>query len=229
MSTPTGCVTPPNAACAPTRTPLAPSLGSEERGAVAQKDLSLREAVRITQALPLPMEVVTSCLLDREQDQTFRKALEHGLATIAPAMRRGALGGVTGHVAESVVAVLLEQLGYFVVWQFVGPGAHGVDLLELSPDTNRLLAVEVKGTLRPRRWPSLSKGELNQFTPGWLDKRDNPGMFEWNIESDDVYGGIFLINFADRLWKAVLTNEFGVFHPISSPDDLQDLSWLDQL
>ena len=196
---------------------------------MAEKDLSFREAVRITQALPLPVDVVTSCLLDRGQDQTFRDALEQGLASIPRAMRRGALGGVTGHVAESVVAVLLEQLGYLVVWQFVGPGAHGVDLLELSPDTNRLLAVEVKGTLRSRRWPTLSKGELDQFTPRWLDKRDNPGMAEWNVESEDVYGAIFLINFADRLWKAVVTGDFGVFHAISGPDDLRDLSWLDEL
>jgi hypothetical protein len=54
------------------------------------------------------------------------------LTALHPAERRGALGGVTGHVAESVVEIVLESLGWTPVWHFLGPGRHGVDLLLLG-------------------------------------------------------------------------------------------------
>jgi hypothetical protein len=178
--------------------------------------LSLREA----QAFPLDPEVVRSCLLDSPTDRLFAQAFEHGLHTLAPAERRGALAGVTGHVAESVTEVLLDELGYHVVWHFEGPGRHGIDLLELLPTTDRLLAVEVKGTLRPGRWPRLSNRELRQMSAAWVDKGDNPGMAEWGLTSEDVEGAVVLVNFADRRWKAGLTTDFVTTRPVR---DLADL------
>jgi hypothetical protein len=67
-------------------------------------------------------------------------------------------GGVTGHVAESVIEVLLDRLDWRVLWHFTGPGRHGVDLLFLTSG-DKVAAVEVKGTLIARRIPRLSRHE----------------------------------------------------------------------
>jgi hypothetical protein len=100
--------------------------------------------VSLAKALPLEREVVLSCLDDaRAGDGTFETALELSLAALAPANRRGALAGVTGHVAESVAESVFERAGWTPVWHFVGPGCHGVDLLLLGPGQKRLFAVEV--------------------------------------------------------------------------------------
>jgi hypothetical protein len=95
---------------------------------------------------------------------------------------------VTGHVAESVVELLLAEVGYQLLWHFTGPGRHGVDLIVLCPAGERVVAVEVKGTLRPQYWPRLSRRELLQMSGAWVDKADNPGMANWELRSDDVYG-----------------------------------------
>jgi hypothetical protein len=39
---------------------------------------------------------------------------------------------VTGHIAESVVEVMLTERGLATVAQHSGPGRHGVDLLSSS-------------------------------------------------------------------------------------------------
>lgn len=39
-----------------------------------------------------------------------------------------------------------------------------------------VFAVEVKGILRARRVPRLTRGELEQMSEAWVDKPDNPGM-----------------------------------------------------
>jgi hypothetical protein len=142
--------------------------------------------------------------------------------------RRGALAGVTGHVAESAVEVLLEELGWVPVWHFVGPGRHGVDLLLLGPNAERLYAVEVKGTLRPGRWLRLTRAELTQMDVEWLDKPDNPAMREWGVASEDVYGAIVLVNFHDLLCKVALTSDFKTWRPIERPEQLTQLDWLDE-
>ena len=70
----------------------------------------------------------------------------------------------------AIAELLLDELGYHVVWHFAGPGGHGIDLLELTPDTGRLVAFEVKGTLRPSRWPRLSRREVDQLVRvGWTN------------------------------------------------------------
>src|SRR5207244_3749310 len=140
--------------------------------------------------LPLERELVLDCVdvKERPQDLPFAAAFEQTLQTLEPAVRRGALAGITGHVAESVTELMLERLGWTPVWHFVGPGRHGVDLLMLGPSAERLFAVEVKGTLRPRQWPRLRRAELTQMAVEWLDKADNPAMSEWGVASEDVYG-----------------------------------------
>jgi hypothetical protein len=196
---------------------------------VAPKRSNRHPVTRAT-ALPLERSAIAACLdlNERPSDAIFQTAFEGSLTALQPAERSGALGGITGHVAESVVEVVLEGLGWTPVWHFIGPGRHGVDLLLLGPDAERLFAVEVKGTLRPRRWPRMRRGELTQMDVGWLDKADNPAMSEWGVTSDDVYGGIVLVNFADLLYKMALTSEFATWRPIERLEQLEALDWLER-
>ena len=150
------------------------------------------------------------------------------LAALSPAERRGALAGVTGHVAESVVEVVLAELGYQLLWHFAGPGRHGVDLIVLCPSMERVVAVEVKGTLRPRYWPRLSRRELVQMSGAWVDKVDNPGMANWELRSDDVYGAVALVNFAAMAYRVAFTADFQQLEPVRDLDQLGDLGWLGQ-
>ena len=108
--------------------------------------------------------------------------------------------------------IALEAVGWTPVWHFAGPGRHGVDLLLLGPGEERLFAVEVKGTLRPRNWPRMRRGELTQMDLAWLDKADNPAMSEWGVTSDDAYGAIALINFAELRFKIALTRDFATWY-----------------
>jgi hypothetical protein len=115
-----------------------------------------------------------------------------------------------------------------MLWHFTGPGRHGVDLLALAPCGNRVLAVEVKGTLRPGVWPRLSRGALAQMSAAWIDKTDNPGMAEWDFNSDDVYGAVVLVNLADRLYRVGVTSDFNVLRPVNARAQLADLAWIDE-
>lgn len=179
-------------------------------------------------AFALDREIVAGCVdvAERPTDALFATAFESSLASLEPSQRRGALGGVTGHVTESVVEVVLESFGWTPVWHFAGPGYHGVDLLLLGPGAERLIAVEVKGTLRPQRWPRLRRGELAQMDVGWLDKSDNPAMKEWGVTSADVYGAVILVNFHDLLFRVGLTRDFATWRPVECLDQLEDLDWL---
>jgi hypothetical protein len=187
-------------------------------------DRSLPPAAAI---LALPPGIVEGCLnLDHPTDQVFARALHGSLAALSPAERRGALAGVTGHVAESVVEVLLAELGYQLLWHFAGPGQHGVDLVVLCPAGDRVVAVEVKGTLRRGYWPRLSRRELVQFSDAWVDKADNPGMANWELRSSDVYGMVVLVNFPAMAYRAAVTADFQQLQPVRTVEQLGDLDWL---
>jgi hypothetical protein len=179
---------------------------------------------------PLAAEVVHACLdLSQPVDRAFARACKASLSALSPAERRGALPGVTGHVAESVVEVLLAGLGYQLLWHFAGPGRHGVDLLVLCPQGERVVAVEVKGTLRQGHWPRMSSRELAQMSAAWVDKRDNPGMANWELGSQDVYGAVVLVNFATMAYRAAFTADFLHLHPVMEQRQLADLEWLDHI
>ena len=131
----------------------------------------------------LDARVVELCLrADDPIDAVFAEAFRSSLDTIPRASRHGALAGVTGHVAESVIEVILSEHGYQPIWHFEGPGRHGIDLAMLSPALDRVIVFEVKGTLRPRRLPGLSRRELRQMSTAWMDKKDNPGMASLELE-----------------------------------------------
>jgi hypothetical protein len=138
---------------------------------------------------------------------------------------RCALAGVTGHIAESVTELLLDSLDWRILWHLTGPGRHGVDLVVLAPG-DLVVAVEVKGTLVSGRIPRLSRREMTQMSAAWVDKADNPGMAELELDSEDVYGGVVVVNFADMIWRAALTVDFVKMQPVTEFDQLGHLGWL---
>lgn len=192
----------------------------------AEKSMRL-DSMRAATPFPIGPETIEGCLnLEDPRDRLFLTAWRRGLDSISPDARRGALLGVAGHVAESVVEVLLDAFGYTPIHHFAGPGLHGVDLLLLTPGGDAIIAVEVKGTLRSGHLPRLSKNTLLQMTAPWLDKRDNPGMSDWGLKSMDVYGAVVFVNFADHRYRVAFTDDFENLQPVTGEDQLTDLGWL---
>jgi hypothetical protein len=183
---------------------------------------SLPEALRSARALPLGRDLTSDLTLNDELGRRFARAGVGSLAALSPEERRGGLAGVTGHIGESVVAIALGAHGWSPVWHFEGPGRHGVDLLLLGPGAERLFAVEVKATLRPRYWPRVPR-QLDM--PVWLDKADNPGMEDWEITAEDVFGAVVLVNFHDWAFKAALTADFATWLGVIDSQQLDDLEW----
>jgi hypothetical protein len=185
-------------------------------------------ALRHSVAFPLGADLVSGCLdLENATDRLFARGCRSGAASLSRA-ERCAVAAVTGHVAESVTALLLDAVGWRVVWHHVGPGPHGVDLVLLTPDDN-VVAMEVKGTLVPGRIPRLSHRDIAQMSAAWIDKADNPGMAELGLRSADIYGGVVAINFADLTWRAAMMADFAQLRPISDIKELTQLRWLDPL
>jgi hypothetical protein len=182
----------------------------------------LPEALRSARALPLGRDLISALTLDDELGRRFARARAASIAALRPEESRGGLAGVTGHIGESVAAIVLGAHGWSPVWHFEGPGRHGVDLLLLGPGAERLFAVEVKATLRPRYWPRVPR---HLDMPVWLDKADNPGMKDWEITSEDVYGAVVLVNFHDWAFKVALTADFEDWLPVTDPRQLDDLEW----
>lgn len=157
---------------------------------------------------------------DRLFDRGWRRGAHH-----LSRSERALIASVTGHVAESVVELLLNELGWEPLWHFSGPGYHGVDLVFLAPG-DRVVVVEVKGTLLPGKVPRLGHREILQMSSTWIDKCDNPGMTDLNLTSADVYGGVIAVNFPDRTWRTALTRDFDRFIPVTGCNQLRDTSWL---
>jgi hypothetical protein len=170
---------------------------------------------KVVEALALDPSLVARCVRDGEPlDEAFATAFVRALTALPPERRRGALSPITGHIAESVAEVTLDSFGYVPLWHHDRTGRHGVDLVLLHLASEMVFAVEVKGTLRPRRWPRLSCREVEQMSSQWLNKSDDPGMRELQFASEDLYGAVVLINFADRAVRVALTADF--IHSIPS-------------
>lgn len=182
-------------------------------------------ALRRSSAFRLDTSVVEECIDPASaRDRLFGRGWRSGPASLTRA-QRCAVAGVTGHIAESVLEVLLDRLDWRVLWHFTGPGRHGVDLVFLTPD-DKIAAVEVKGTLTAGRIPRLSRREMTQMSAEWVDKADNPGMAELGLRSADVYGAVAVINFADMTWRAALTADFSALSPVIHLGQLTRLDWL---
>jgi hypothetical protein len=182
----------------------------------------INAALRSAPDIALDGPTVSACLdlHARPGDVPFAVAWTRSLRALAPHERTGALAGVTGHVAESVVELLLADVGYHPVHDFTSPGRHGVDLLMLSPATDHLLAIEVKGTLRSGCVPRMSRRAVEQMSAAWVDKADNPGMAEWDLLSDDVYAAVIALNFADMVLRVVVSADFKRWHSVGLLDDV---------
>lgn len=79
-----------------------------------------------------------------------------------------------------------------------------------------MVVVEVKGTLVARRTPRLTSGGLAQMSVEWVDKGDNPGMASLGLRSENVYGMVIAINFADLTMRAVATTDFTTLRSLGS-------------
>jgi hypothetical protein len=74
---------------------------------------------------------------------------------------------VLGSIAEAVVEATLTQLGWLPYFDDDAGESHapGVDLLMLDAEVERVVAIEVKSTVQPRRWPRLARSD--QMTHAW--------------------------------------------------------------
>jgi hypothetical protein len=182
-------------------------------------------ALRQASAFRLDTPLIEGCIDPASaKDRLFGRGWRSGPGSLTRA-ERCAVAGVTGHIAESVLEVLLDRLDWHVLWHFTGPGRHGVDLVFLTRD-DKIAAVEVKGTLTAGRIPGLSHREMTQMSAEWVDKADNPGMAELGLRSADIYGAVAVINFADMTWRVVLTADFSTLSPVIHLGQLTRLDWL---
>jgi hypothetical protein len=92
-------------------------------------------ALRQSSAFGVDTAVVEECLDPASaRDRLFARGWRSGAASLTRA-ERCAVAGVTGHIAESAIEVLLDRLDWRVLWHFTGPGRHGVDLVFLTRTT----------------------------------------------------------------------------------------------
>jgi hypothetical protein len=185
--------------------------------------LALREALAIEIEEGLVTDLVDP---DDELDARFLLAWRGGLAALPSRLRRGALPGVTGHITESLVEVVLAERGYVPVGHHASAGRHGVDLVMLHLDSEMVFAIEVKGTLRPGHIPRLTAGERRQMSAGWVDKRDNPTMAGFDLGSDDAYGAVTAVDLAEMRLRVAMSRDFATFEPVTEEGQLDDPSWL---
>jgi len=175
---------------------------------------ALSSALRTAPSIPLPVENVWDCIDSHnaraaDAEAQFRRAFASGLAAIPIAQRAHGLNGVTGHVAESVVEMILAERGWTPLEHFEGPfsGGHGVDLAMATPGFDNVVVIEVKGTLTPRRWPRLAKGELPQLGKEWLQKIDNPAVSSLGMVPADLAVLAVLVQFGRRELKVAWSRD----------------------
>jgi len=206
-----------------------PSLGAVMRGSANLfESLLLGRALRTATPFPLDASTIDGCLDEQRDhyDALFRRARASGLASIDRTKRSGHLWRVVGEVAEAVAEIILDELGYTVFWHITETGVHGVDLLFLSPD-EVVLALEVKGTLRAGAIPRLTPSRLRQMSREWLNQSDNPAMSDWELEANDLYAGVMIVDLATPTYRVALSSDFETYLPVTSSAQLGALRALD--
>jgi hypothetical protein len=182
--------------------------------------------LRAASALPLDPNTVDSCVdPGKTADALFARARANGLASLTRSVRAGHLSRVTGEVAESVVEVVFTEAGLEVFWHITTPGVHGVDLLFLSPDDG-VLALEVKGTLRPGNIPRLTPSKLRQMSREWLNQPNNPAMADWDLQADDLYAGVAVVDLATTTMRIAVSADFALYQPVVELAELSELTAL---
>ncbi|MDX6510906.1 MAG: hypothetical protein QOE36_410 [Gaiellaceae bacterium] len=181
----------------------------------------MRPALRLAPPRPFPADWVKRSLLTGSGDDRFRQAARSGLDSLTLAERRGHLPAVTGAVAESVAAMVMDEIGFEVFAQLTERGARGADLLLLSPAEN-VLVLEVKGTLRAGQLPRLGRSRLRQMSAAWLDVGNAP-MLDWGLEAADVFGGVMVVDLVSNTARVAVSADYEVFTPVA------DMACLDNL
>ncbi|KGN39805.1 hypothetical protein [Knoellia aerolata] len=147
---------------------------------------------------------------------------------LLPAALRSSAVPVLGNIAEAVVESLLGDRGWQPVYGddqgfSFGPG---IDLLMMDPTLARLVAIEVKSTIQPGRWPRLARGRSLQLTPEWLNGPGNTGMVEWGVRSDDTFLMVVQVQLRSRRWRCCLAGDPISPRPVTEERQLEDLDWL---
>lgn len=186
--------------------------------------LPLRRALRTATAFQLEDAVIARCLDERRDrfDALFRRARADGLGSIERAERSGHLWRVVGEVAESVAEIVLDEVDYHIIWHITERGARGVDLLFLSPDES-VLALEVKGTLRAGTIPRLTPSRLRQMSRNWLNQPHNPAMQEWELDADDLYAAVMVVDLASPTYRIAISADFETYVPLMELGELASL------
>jgi hypothetical protein len=199
----------------------------DHSGITVEPPIALRSALRAARAFPVEKSLIRDCVDVRQSaDALFARAWAEGLSTVDRSQRGGHLARVTGEVAESVAQILLDDRGYSLVWQITTVGVHGVDLLFFAPDES-VLALEVKGTLRPGATPRLTPSRLRQMSREWLNDPTNPAMADWSFAAEDLYTGVMIVDLALAQFRIALSGDFELYRPIVELDQLESLSWLE--
>jgi len=182
--------------------------------------MPVRAAIRSATPFPIDESTIRGCIdAGRAAEELFERARTHSLATIERSQRSGHLARVTGEVAESVAEIILDEHGYSLFWQIPTSGIHGVDLLLLAPD-DAVLALEVKGTLRPGAVPGLTQSLRRQMSREWLNDQKNPAMAEWSLEAEDLFAGVMVVDLALAQFRLVVSGDFERYTPITELEQL---------
>ncbi|MFL5963776.1 MAG: hypothetical protein ACJ757_12875 [Gaiellaceae bacterium] len=131
-----------------------------------------------------------------------------------------------GEVGEAVTAAVFVEAGYTLFDQITTPGIHGVDLLFLTPD-DAVVALEVKGSLRPGAIPRLTPSRRRQMSRDWLASPANRAMLEWEFEPDDLFAAAAAVDLARREMRVARSDDFEAWTPVHSLDELRGQSWRD--
>jgi hypothetical protein len=175
---------------------------------------SYRAALR--EAVPIDAGLVERCV---GEDPLFRRAWVEGLDALKLDEAADACAWTSARFAESVATLLMREAGLEVFAELAAPGVHGADMLALTPH-GEVLAVEVKGTLRPGTVPRIGRGRLRQMSLEWLDSRSNPAMVEWELTGAEIYGSIAALDLAGNSWRIALADDCEQFVPVRAVADL---------
>jgi hypothetical protein len=195
------------------------------------------QALRSATPFDIPEQSLEECLTASPE----LLARPHRIAAPESMVKAALLGGpritsdvmsaaapVLGNIAEAVVEKMLADLGWQPVYDDDAGFSfgHGVDLLMLDPALERMVAIEVKSTIQPARWPRLARGGNEQLTPAWFNSPGNQGMGAWGLGDTDVFTMVAQVHFRRRLWRSCIAHDASVPVAVADAEQLADLAWL---
>lgn len=61
----------------------------------------------------------------------------------------------------------------------------------------------------------------------WLNQPDNPAMSDWELEADDLYAGVMVVDLATPAYRFALSGDFEAYAPVTDGAQLAALRALD--